>query len=251
MLIPDKVLHNETQRHIARMGTLTDALVEDLDVFIRGLHDKGLWGKLSVLCVVCPTEADSLLNLIGGVDSVKIGTPPFVADRGFTTSGTAHVINTQFSYDTSYSLNASVSVYVRGAPAVTDSYLIGMKAASSHIAGLQAVAATGDVKGYIQTNVATTLTMTGGGFAMASREDFSTGWYIADEIVYSLLLGAGTFAAPQYPVHVGCLNNEGTLSNASTNQYAHWSVGRAMDATDLLAYNILINAYMTGRGAKV
>ena len=116
MLSIGRPLHAETQRHVARCTGATDSYIEDLDLLIRGLIKEGLWDKLRLICVVAPTEADSLLDLKGDTDSVKVGSPAFVADRGFTTVSTTDYINTvkvATSGEGFWNYDQGVSVYYR------------------------------------------------------------------------------------------------------------------------------------------
>lgn len=250
MLIPDKVLHNETQRHVARMAVRNSDHIEDLDILIRSLHENGLWSKLDVLCVVGPDESDSLLDLKGNQDSVKIGTPAFVGDRGFTTVSTTDLIDTQVVLGLEYASNCSMSVYIRNTSVGGASRFIGVRLATG--VRMSLLDSTNVVtKDEMQSFGIASASVAGGGFRASSREDTSAARVCGDESVSSALYSASTWFAAVHSVLVGARDNNGVTDSPSPNQYSHWSVGKGMNNAEILAYDNLIKDYMTRRGAAV
>lgn len=252
MFTPGKPLHNETQRHVHTLSTRDNDHIRDLDVLIRGLHSEGLWDKLSLICVVGPDETDSLRDLKGSQDSVKIGAPAFVANRGFTTVSTTAVINTQFTLDASFSNDVSLSAYIRSNQIGTDKTLMGEVFGSfAGYVSLQDYNTTELVAKLQDNAVGTRLTIAGGGFRAGSRSDAGSKVYCGDEVARTNILASVSWAGTHYPVHVGCYSYSGGRAGAAPNQYAHWSVGHGLSAFELLAYDNLIKDYMTSRGAAV
>ena len=253
MFIPDKVLHNETQRHVERLSSRDENHIEALDALIRGLHNEGLWNKIHVLCVVAPTSADSLLDLKNNQDSVLVGSPAFVADRGFTTVSVTDYINTQYAPGVAEENNVGLTCYIRLAHAGSGNFMGCEKVVSYSVRTKLALNVGSATLMYaiMQSSGAVGITVAGGGFRGGSRIDASNVIAGGDEATSSAVVASWRPDLLTLPIFVGCSNYTSGAEKPSPNQYAHWSVTQGLGATEMLAYNALIKNYMTARGAAV
>ena len=249
MIIPGKPLHAETQRHVARMSSFDDQHIQDLDLLIRELIYVGAWDGLSCLCVVGPTAADSLLNLKhGGNDSVLSGAPTFVADRGFTTSTAANIIDTQTPAP---SVNPSVMAFgCYPRVASLDGFAIGMGATMYYDSFVDSATLSQDypipgvygacfvVNIHIDTS---SLQGVSGYFGGGGTSYFLTSGMTGSAPSTSLDSGYTT------AFHVGSHDGTGLYLD---NQYAAWWVGGNM-ASVRNEFATALQNYLTRRGAAV
>lgn len=251
MLIPGKVLHNETQRHVRGLSNRDDELIGHLDLLIRGLHDEGLWDKISILCVAHLNSADSLLDLKGNQDSILVGSPSFIADQGFTVSAGPNVISTQFPFDPSHSFSSSLSVYVRG---LTLGYLMGQISPSpSNFDFVTNYNSSTAMSGALQgTSVRDHATDPVGGMRMLSRENVEDFNMLANGNTVQYKQTATIQNPILFDLAVGTILEETGYSNiVAAGQYASWHAGYGMTISEMLAYETLIQAFFTRRGTAV
>lgn len=258
MFIPGKPLHNETQRHVARMSVRNSDHIEDLDLLIRALVSTGLWPLLTSICVAGPDASDSLLDLKGYQDSALVGSPPFVADQGFTTVGVNTVISTQITLSASSQAAFSASVYIRSASVGGNTCFMGElyeDDASSKWPLHLLDAAAGSFNAWLRSYVGgyPARTVSGGGFRAACIAAIDAMIVVGDEGAVTSSVFMVPWGAPgtHYPLHVGCRNGANGRELASANQYAHWSIGSIVSQTDLLLFDTIIKDYFTRRGTAV
>lgn len=249
MFTPGRPLHNETQRHVARLSVRNSDHIEDLDILIRGLVDAGIWARLAVLCVAGPNSADSLLDLKGTQDSALVGAPAFAADAGFTTVSTTDLINTQFTMDSSFTTNLSLSIYTRLSPGAAANVDFMGESDGSIVNSIGKLSASLCLVG-LQSSNSSAVVLSGGGFKSCAREDTDTLAWAVDGASGQFSVTSGVWGT-RYPLIVGARNVAGTYTAPIEDQYAHWSAGKGLSASQLLAYNILIKAYLTRRGTAV
>lgn len=254
MLIPDKVLHNETQRHIARLAVRTNARIQALDTLVRSLHAEGVWDKLHTLNIAVGSSADTLLDLKGNQDSVLVGSPAFLPDRGFTTVSTTDYIDTVISPPDA-DQDQGLSCYIRQAMSPTGGvYLMGKVHLNNVSLAVQVdlMAATSSLfNPHIQFPTTINIPISGGGFMGASIGAGGVFNAVADEMAYTTPLtpiaGDGTVRS----AFVGCRNSLSGPANPSDNQFAHWSITKSMTTVQWLAYDNLIKDYFTTAGTAV
>ena len=256
MLIPGKVLHNETQRHVARMSTRNSAHIVALDTLIRSLVDAEIWNSIILLCVAGPSSSDSLLDLKGDHDSSLFGSPAFVANRGFTTVSTTALV--ELNYTMPYSLRdtGAYGMYIRNAPPAIKGTMLGDIYDEGGPSWPFEVVSDGvaTIRNYIRTFIGGSRAISGGGFVCAGI--YFAGLIhvtMADESLQSVNVSASALSASavRYPLFLGCRNRATGKETPSSNQYACWLVGRELNPTRMGDLGGFINTYMTAIGAKV
>lgn len=235
----------DTQAHIDRMTDKSDGqLLYDLDTLIRGLKADSLWDKIAILCVCQSSSDDSLLNLKGSDtdnDSLEVGSPVFVADRGFTgATGAANYIDLNEDEITSslYTLyDGHMMFYHRNS----------LKSkAHSEIGGIVCVYELG-VTGYTIShqngNYSSTTDADGfiGISALASNNRFIRN---NDTVTSYTVSASHTLAAGNFLV-----GKEG--SNGNGIQYSSWGIGDGLSSAEMANYENRIKAFMQARGASV
>ena len=255
MFIPARPLHNETQRHVARMSVRNDDHIEHMDLLIRGLHDERLWDKIDIICVAGPNKADSLLDLKGTQDSSELATMTFTADQGFScVAGTNQKINTGFTFSSPHGSNNHIACYFRNSAAGTTQFFMGetysAPGAVTPVVYLWDLAST-IVVGASQAP-GLSIASTGAGFRASSRIDANNVTVSSDGATASGSIAADAWdGGTHYPLYVGGRNALGTPDTGVTQQFAFWSVGTRLSSLELMAYRLLVHEYFTRRGTAV
>ena len=255
MIIPGKPLHAETQRHVARMSSHDDQHIQDLDFLIRELVAGNVWDRLTCLCVVGPTAADSLLNLKHqSSDSELVGAPTFVADRGFTTVGTTDVINTNTSPASNMAANITFGFYARSSVVIAEfSWAMGGNLGLDYGGSVNIGQGSGGTPLTFfhpaSVQVISALDTPAVGFCAHIGTIFGGNMY-AGGLSGSITNPLGGSDGAMLPFIVGADAEFGT---GMSNQYAAWFAGGAITASSggAVALQTALQNYLTRRGAAV
>ena len=77
-----KSVHPESERHFRAIGGTDGALLRDVNNLIIDLHQNALWDRITNLCVVHTSLADTLVDVKGSQNSAASGSPTFSSTTG-------------------------------------------------------------------------------------------------------------------------------------------------------------------------
>lgn len=238
----------------ARITVQPDAVRKALiNSTIVALKAAGVWTLLDYIHFEAAADAQSsLLNWkSASFNLLAVNSPTFTADRGYAGDGTTSFLNTQFNPATAggqFTLNsASIGVYNRTTRAASNV----LSAAGSGSNMIVYPRQGGDIctvrlndLGAGVSNANSFGLISGSRVVSTDRNTYRNGASIGNTVVASTSLTS-------QPVYICGFNNSGTLTQASTDQFACSYAGGGLDATQNAALYSAIQAYMTGVGANV
>jgi hypothetical protein len=258
MIIPGRPLHRETQRVIRGFYTRDSVHIESLDLLIRGLHDAGLWPKITAMCIAGPDVVSSLTNLKEGPITVRGAGGSFTAYKGFTTVPPSDGrLYTQVTLTPDHAGNLHLACYTQDAPGGSGDYYMGELNDNGDRHTLIGIrdAASGETEGYAQNNVnvAVAYTDTQGGFRAVSRKQGSQVLLKRQSLLISKAILAAPWGDAHFPISVGSLNPGALagLGDVVANTFSFWSVGYGLSAQELEDLYQLVEAYFVTHGTEV
>lgn len=247
----------DVQAHINRLTAPSAELKDHLNTLILGLKADALWDKLETVCVVHPNENESLFDLKGFMDSVKIGAPTFIADRGFTMVVGGYIDSQLTPYSNTVKFaNANNSMFcymrVRGTTFFDQKFLGSFTNTpyrnlnlSEELVFNKIIHTNGNGSGPTISDPRII------GFCAGSRIDTNSVIVCHDGNTKTAPVFLGDIPATN--LYVGGINDPTGAGHTPwvDCQMAGWGFGQGMSVTELtLLYNRILS-YMTSRGANV
>lgn len=260
--VEELILDSDTNTLLSAMSvepnTARKSAINDLIVTMKA---DGIWSKLDEFWIYAAhTEQAGLLGWKRVRDSVKVNTPTFTTDRGFTTiASSSSVIDTQFNPATdgvNYQLNSvTLGVYRRTSTTTSSTWLIGCRqgGASTAQSFVYSNSTTSLATAFNRSSAISTVTVgasdwsgliMGGRPSLAEERKFRNGVYLTGLVWTSAAIPTGrTF-------YVGALN-DGSITGVNEGEYSAAFVGGSLSNTDHENLYDAVQAYMTAVGANV
>jgi len=248
---------HDAAAHFARISPSDVTIYAHLHELIVSLKQHGIWPQIEVLCVAHDNEADSLLNLTGGTDSTKTGTPTFVANTGFECVAGTDVIDLNIAmssaslYDTddhhliNYVTNTTVGSNTTALYSFDSGAPFGFQNEGIIRAGSTSVSFY---------NLGVSLSVSVGGAAGSAEKGFlgmcaTTASARAARVNDTENTGVATSGSTKLTTNFICKG--GDTGSADQTHHACWGIGGPLTATQLGLYENAIRKYAQARGFDV
>lgn len=247
---------------VAAGGTVSDARLAIVSTLITGLKADSLWTSLDRLWLFAAENSTSaLIDLKGLSTATAINSPTFTADQGYAGNGTTNYIRTGYipnTHGVNYTQNSgAMSCYVRNNRTTTVGlpYIFGAEEAnnvrSSYLILAPATNAYSNVNGSGVNNIVLATTQ-GQHVIVRSGSGTTNQTYYINGLSQVYAGRSATSDTPTtYEIYVGANNRTGSALGYTADQFATFSIGAALDATQASNLSSRINAYMTSLGTNV
>ncbi len=236
------------------MPTAGSTALADL---IAGLTTDGLTSKIDRLWVFAqPTEVEALVDVIAAAQATTVGSPTFVANRGYTgqdSSSPTKYITTTFNPSTaggSYSLN-SAHISQWQVNNVMGSGGGGIAIGNRHSGGSESVIyapyTDGNVYARINDGGGSTAETSYNHFYLLNRDSSTTTQLYRDGSLFASPANTSN-TLDNLVFYILAENTDGTAQEGTSNQIAAVSAGGSLNGTEAGNFYTRLRTYMTAVG---